>query len=214
MLLLPRRRTKVHASASSSFASESLSLVAACSLLLVARSHILNTLPPKTQHKVYFFGQQKILLGTCHVIYVRLTSIHYRTHDRHGSTLQAKKSPRSEKLLPKERPVTMTTRLQNQACQSGLVLSDDKAEWNENGWPPLEGGWRSFHASVVLNHPVANSRGDGRISTRSRRARFRSCIKFSRSKQALARRTTHEQESSRTCRCCVQRKRLRDGRIL
>ena len=48
----------------------------------------------------------------------------------------------------------MTTTLKEQAWQSGLVLSDDTAEWNENDWPPLEGGWRSFHTSVVLNHPI------------------------------------------------------------
>ena len=46
--------------------------------------------------------------------------------------------------------------LKEQAWQSGLVLSDDTAEWNENDWPPLEGGWRWFHTSVVLNHPDNN----------------------------------------------------------
>ena len=41
--------------------------------------------------------------------------------------------------------------LQEQAWQSGLVLLDEK--WNETDLPPLEGGWRFNHASVVLNHP-------------------------------------------------------------
>ena len=48
---------------------------------------------------------------------------------------------------------TMTTTLKEQAWQSSLVLSDDKAEWNENDWPSLEGGWRDEHARVVLDHP-------------------------------------------------------------
>ena len=47
----------------------------------------------------------------------------------------------------------MTTALKEQAWQSGLVLSDGTAEWNENNWPPLMGGWRYRHATVVLNHP-------------------------------------------------------------
>ena len=46
---------------------------------------------------------------------------------------------------------TMT--LQEQARQSGLVLLDETAQWNTYEWPPLVGGWREFHASVVLNHP-------------------------------------------------------------
>ena len=45
-------------------------------------------------------------------------------------------------------------KLQKQAWQSGLVLLDEKAEWNENDWPPLVGGWRSLHATVVLDHTV------------------------------------------------------------
>ena len=49
--------------------------------------------------------------------------------------------------------VTMTTALKEQARQSGLVLSDGTAEWNENNWPPLMGAWRYRHATVVLNHP-------------------------------------------------------------
>ena len=48
---------------------------------------------------------------------------------------------------------TMATTLQEQAWQSGLVISKETAEWNEADWPPLEGGWRVGHASVVLNHP-------------------------------------------------------------
>ena len=47
----------------------------------------------------------------------------------------------------------MTTALKEQAWQSGLVLSDGTAEWNENDWPPLQGGWRYRHATVVLDHP-------------------------------------------------------------
>ena len=51
-----------------------------------------------------------------------------------------------------ERPVTMTTPLKEQAWQSGLVLLDETPEWNTDDWPPLEGGWRSLHATVVLDH--------------------------------------------------------------
>ena len=43
-----------------------------------------------------------------------------------------------------------------QAWQSGLVLSNETAEWDENEWPPLKGGWRYGHASVVLDHPDKN----------------------------------------------------------
>ena len=50
----------------------------------------------------------------------------------------------------------MTTALKEQAWQSGLVLSDGTAEWNENNWPPLEGGWRERHASIVLTHTDNN----------------------------------------------------------
>ena len=46
----------------------------------------------------------------------------------------------------------MTMTLKQQAWQSGLVLSDERVEWDENDWPPLEGGARDFHASVVLDH--------------------------------------------------------------
>ena len=48
---------------------------------------------------------------------------------------------------------TMTTRLKERAWQSGLFLSDETTEWNNDDWPPLEGGARYYHASVVLNHP-------------------------------------------------------------
>ena len=47
----------------------------------------------------------------------------------------------------------MTTALQEQAWQSGLVLLDETPEWNYNDWPPLVGGWREVHATVVLDHP-------------------------------------------------------------
>ena len=48
--------------------------------------------------------------------------------------------------------------LQEQAWQSGLVFSDDMdnnsdvPQWNFNVWPPILGGWRYSHASVVLDH--------------------------------------------------------------
>ena len=48
---------------------------------------------------------------------------------------------------------TMAITLKEQAWQSGLVLSDEIPEWNENDWPPLAGGWREDHASVVIDHP-------------------------------------------------------------
>ena len=47
----------------------------------------------------------------------------------------------------------MTTTLKEQAWQSGLFVSDEAPEWNFEDWPSLEGGWRYFHTSVVLNHP-------------------------------------------------------------
>ena len=59
----------------------------------------------------------------------------------------------------------MAITLKEQAWQSGLVLSDDAAEWNENDWPPLEGGCRSFHASVVLNHPVKTNYNNDKAQT-------------------------------------------------
>ena len=46
----------------------------------------------------------------------------------------------------------MSTTLKEQAWQSGLVLSDDTPEWNQNDWPPLDGGWREYLATVVLDH--------------------------------------------------------------
>ena len=46
----------------------------------------------------------------------------------------------------------MTTTLREQARQGGLVLLDETPEWNENDWPPLQGGCRDRHATVVLNH--------------------------------------------------------------
>ena len=50
----------------------------------------------------------------------------------------------------------MTTTLQKQAWQSGLVLLDETPEWNFEDWPPLVGGWRAGHTSVVLNHTDNN----------------------------------------------------------
>ena len=52
----------------------------------------------------------------------------------------------------------MTTTLQKQAWQSGLVLLDETPEWNFEDWPPLEGGWRCDHATVVLNHTDNNQK--------------------------------------------------------
>ena len=46
----------------------------------------------------------------------------------------------------------MSMTLKEQARQSGLVLSDAPPEWNFEDWPPLEGGWRYYHASVVVDH--------------------------------------------------------------
>ena len=50
----------------------------------------------------------------------------------------------------------MTTSLQKQAWQSALFLPDATAEWNQNDWPPLEGGSRYRHSSVVLDHSDNN----------------------------------------------------------
>ena len=47
---------------------------------------------------------------------------------------------------------SMPTTLKEQAWQSGLVLKNETAEWNQNHWPPLVGGAREYHTSVVLNH--------------------------------------------------------------
>ena len=52
----------------------------------------------------------------------------------------------------------MTTTLQQQAQQSGLCFleidnNSEVPQWNTNDWPPLLGGWRRSHASVVLDHP-------------------------------------------------------------
>ena len=50
----------------------------------------------------------------------------------------------------------MSMTLKEQAWQSGLVLLDETPEWNENGWPPLLGGWRWLHTTVVLDHSDKN----------------------------------------------------------
>ena len=47
----------------------------------------------------------------------------------------------------------MSTTWKEQAWQSGLVLLNETEEWNEHDWPPLMGGWRYRHATVVLDHP-------------------------------------------------------------
>ena len=50
----------------------------------------------------------------------------------------------------------MTTTLHEQARQSGLFLPEKTAQWNNSDWPPLEGGWREYHATVVLDLPDQN----------------------------------------------------------
>ena len=57
----------------------------------------------------------------------------------------------------------MTMTLQRQAEQSGLCFMDSDnnslaPHWNTNDWPPLLGGWRRSHASVVLDHPEQDDR--------------------------------------------------------
>ena len=52
----------------------------------------------------------------------------------------------------------MTPTLKQQAKQSGLCFLDidnysEAPQWNTNDWPPVLGGGRWSHASVVLNHP-------------------------------------------------------------
>ena len=47
----------------------------------------------------------------------------------------------------------MTRTLKERAWQSGLVLLEETAQWNFEDWPPLVGGYRYDHASVVLDHP-------------------------------------------------------------
>ena len=63
----------------------------------------------------------------------------------------------------------MSTTLQEQAWQSGLVLLDETAQWDENVWPNLEGGERCYHASVVLDSTVVVLGGHrrGHYSTNS-----------------------------------------------
>ena len=56
----------------------------------------------------------------------------------------------------------MTTTLKEQAWQSGLVLLDPTVDWNERDWPPLAGGWREGHASVVLDHPDKDNNNNKR----------------------------------------------------
>ena len=57
----------------------------------------------------------------------------------------------------------MTMTLQRQAEQSGLCFMDsennsNEPHWDTNDWPPLLGGWRQYHASVVLDHPEQDDR--------------------------------------------------------
>ena len=100
-------------------------------------------------------SERKILLGACHVIYVRLTAIHRTVSTRCFVT----------NIDVVERPVTMTTTLQKQAWQSGLLLSEKTPEWNEDDWPLLYGGWRLFHASVGLDHPDEDDNNNNKGQT-------------------------------------------------
>ena len=59
----------------------------------------------------------------------------------------------------------MSTTLKEQAWQSGLFLSKETAQWNENDWPPLEGGWRDEHATVVLDHPDTDNDNNNKRQT-------------------------------------------------
>ena len=58
----------------------------------------------------------------------------------------------------------MTMTLQEQAWQSGLVLLNETADWNQNDWPPLKGGWRYNHATVVLDHPDTENNNNNNIN--------------------------------------------------
>ena len=45
--------------------------------------------------------------------------------------------------------------MQEQARLSKLVFpdtnKDEMPQWKSDSWPPLLGGWRNFHASVIVN---------------------------------------------------------------
>ena len=56
----------------------------------------------------------------------------------------------------------MSMTLKEQAWQSGLVLLNETPEWNEHDWPPLMGGWRRDHTTVVLDHPAKNDNNNHR----------------------------------------------------
>ena len=57
--------------------------------------------------------------------------------------------------------VICTMRIQEQALKSGLVLDDcndhQEPQWQSANWPPLLGGWRWGHSSVVVKHPDKNN---------------------------------------------------------
>ena len=59
----------------------------------------------------------------------------------------------------------MSMALKEQAWQSGLVLLDETAKWNEDDWPPFEGGRREDHATVVLDHPVMTDNNNDKAQT-------------------------------------------------
>ena len=59
---------------------------------------------------------------------------------------------------PFQKTKTTMTRLHEEALRSGLGFVDsdnntDASQWSSNEWPPLLGGWRWSHASIVLDHP-------------------------------------------------------------
>ena len=55
--------------------------------------------------------------------------------------------------------------LKEQAWQSGLVLMEETAEWNQNDWPPLAGGWREDHATVIIGHPAQDNDSNNKRQT-------------------------------------------------
>ena len=59
----------------------------------------------------------------------------------------------------------MSMTLKEQAWQSGLVLLDEHSDWNDNDWPPLMGGWRRDHTTVVLDHPDTDNASNNRGQT-------------------------------------------------
>ena len=105
--------------------------------------------------------------------------------------------------------------MKEKAWQSGLVLLDETPEWNFEDWPPLAGGWRCYHASVVLDHPDNKTEQTVVVlgGYRTGYGEVNSILVLNLADPDKQwRGATNEQESSRTCRCFVQWRRLRDGR--